>query len=302
MGHLFRALSLRTAFADIGLNCLLMTNQDAATEAILTQRRVKYVRRSVDRAFPEQVGQLVQTYNVRMWVNDRLDTDRASADAISSLGIPIVTFDDFGAGAQVAELNIAALSFDSRMRIPGKRVLSGPDWIVLPAGIGQFRRKAPGRRNLVISMGGSDTHGASLEVIRKLDRNWPSVTIVLGPNFSNEAEMIATLPKSWVVKKAVPSLIHELLLHDVAVTGGGLTAFESASLGLPTLVVACENFEEQRAIFLERWGCARYVGRVGEISEQILNNPLDVEGMSAAGLRLPVHGARLCAGEIARMI
>lgn len=301
MGHLFRALNLRSALLALGLECLILTNPDEVSEALLVARGVSYDCYPATGNWDGYAVELVRAKHVNVWVNDRLDTTKEHAEALLAVGTSLVTFDDFGAGAGLADINVAGLSFVPAAGILGRRVLRGPEWLVLPVEIAGARRLASGARRLIISLGGADTHGATLEVIEKLESSWESTTLILGPNFAHAQSLAAVVPKSWVVKKNVPSLIHEMLEHDVAITGGGLTAFESSALGMPTLIIACEDFEIPRAQFLADWGCARYAGPVGDVSIEQLNGQIDTASMSRAGLRLPVAGAHNVASEIARL-
>lgn len=301
MGHLFRALNLRSALMALGLECLILTNPDNVSEALLVARGVDFICYPANGNWDAHAAEVVRDRHVDVWVNDRLDTTMEHAQALLAVGTSLVTFDDFGAGARLAHINVAGLSFVPAADIPGRRVLRGPEWLVLPEEIASARRVATGARRLIISLGGSDTHGGTLEVIQKLESSWESITLILGPNFAHAQSLATVVPDNWVVKKNVPSLIHELLAHDVAITGGGLTAFESSALGLPTLIVACEDFEIPRAQFLADWGCARYAGPVGGVSREQLNGQIDTASMSRAGLRLPVAGAHNVASEIAQL-
>jgi spore coat polysaccharide biosynthesis predicted glycosyltransferase SpsG len=70
----------------------------------------------------------------------------------------------------------------------------------------------------------------------------------------------------------------------MAITSGGLTAFEACASGLPTIVIANETHEISNANYLEKIGCARYAGMHTGINKDILMCDLDIERMSMSGM------------------
>ena len=84
--------------------------------------------------------------------------------------------------------------------------------------------------------------------------------------------------------------------HDLAITGGGITAFEAAASGLPIVAVANERFEVPAAKHLARLGAARYAGHHSNLDEAAFVLPQDITTMSAAGLtQVPLNGVeRVC--------
>jgi hypothetical protein len=89
--------------------------------------------------------------------------------------------------------------------------------------------------------------------------------------------------------------VEEFSHHDLAITGGGITAFEANAAGLPCLVIANEWFEVSAAHYLERLGSSIFVGHYSALEETTpgfrVPEPLSIESMSRAGLeRLPKDG------------
>src|SRR6185312_14607042 len=105
---------------------------------------------------------------IKTWINDRLDTGLAHAQSVRDAGARLVSFDDRGAGAALADLNIVAFPASEAEKLPGRRVLSGPGALVLDPAIGALRRLRTALNSLVVSMGGSDTYGVTVDVARAL--------------------------------------------------------------------------------------------------------------------------------------
>jgi spore coat polysaccharide biosynthesis predicted glycosyltransferase SpsG len=79
-------------------------------------------------------------------------------------------------------------------------------------------------------------------------------------------------------------LAAEFAGHDLAITGGGLTAFEAAAAGLPTVTVANEEWEVAHCLHLQALGCSVFAGSHEKIDLSLLDGPLDIAKMSMAAL------------------
>jgi spore coat polysaccharide biosynthesis predicted glycosyltransferase SpsG len=271
--------------------CVFVCNPDSAAEKVLQGSGMPVTTADVtDATSPWERG-IVEKFGVSVWINDRLDTDTRHAGRLRSLGVRTITFDDDGGGAALHDLHVAALATIQGKRPRGKRVLSGLEYLVLDPAIGQLRRKRSEGRRWVVCLGGADTYGVTVRVVELLRDTSASVTVLLGPAFRHDADLSRVIPTRFGVKRAVPSVPTELAAHDVAVTGGGITAFEACCSGLPTIVVANEHHEVPLGLHLERLGCARFAGHYSSVTAEPFANPLPIPEMSQAGLeRVPANG------------
>jgi spore coat polysaccharide biosynthesis predicted glycosyltransferase SpsG len=282
MGHLYRSLTLADVLSRKGGEVRFLINDHAPSLDILAQRG--FASETVDLA-PDAGGweaETVQRLQASVWINDRLDTSAVHVERVQATGTPVVTFDDRGSGAAPSDLNVAALVFDPQevRQLQGARVLNGVDYLLLNPDIARFRRPRTQMRHVLVTLGGADTYGATVKVVRLLrDKPW-QVTVVLGPAFVHHDALAAVLPSHFDVKHGVASMAEEMARHDVAVTGGGMTPFEANAAGLPCLVVANEWFEIPVGKALESMGGCRFVGHHESIDASVFNEPLDIAGMS----------------------
>lgn len=284
MGHLFRAVTLGQALAAKGHAICFLVNKDPVAIAVLAERGI--AAEPVD-LWDWRSGwetELIARLGIRVWINDRLDTNARHAERVRSAGLPLVTFDDRGEGAALADLNVAALAFDDRNQLQGRRVLVGPRYLILPPEIAHFRRVRTEAMPLLVTLGGSDTWGATVKVVELLARSGLGATVIVGPSFGHHRELAQVLSSAMVLKRGVPSLIAEMSRHGLAVTGGGITPFEANALGLPTIVVANENHEIPIGRALEAFGGAIFAGHHTAIDISVFDRPLPIETMSRAGL------------------
>lgn len=302
MGHLFRMLGFSSLLKARGTPFLFLINADPVAEKMLAARHCPF--RLVDLgASNGWQGELIRRLGITLWVDDRLDTDAFHAREIKASGIPRVTFDDRGPGAALANVNVAGLAFDAREALGGAKVLRGPRYLVLNPEIARYRRRRTGPGSILVTMGGSDTHGATVRVLEILKSAGRGATVVVGPAFAHEAELQSILTEAFTVKRAVPSLFEEFSRHSLAITGGGVTPFEANASGLPCVVVANEDFEIPVARGLAAMGGAVFAGHYCEIDASLLTRELPVAQMSDAALsHIDLHGAERVLDEIRRLL
>ena len=292
MGHLFRMRHLARELRSRNLPFIFFINDHEPSLQLLREDELPF--ETVDLNHVEQWAQAaIRRIQVRLWINDRLNTNLAQAQAVKQAGIPLATFDDQGDGASLADLHIAALAFTADQPLGGRRVVTGHEYLILNPDIALHRRQRLKVERLLVSMGGTDTHGATVKVVALLSRRRLGATVVIGPGFEHRAALDAEMGAQFKLKIAVPSLIEEMSRHDMAVVGGGITAFEAAASGLPAIVVANEDFEIPVARHLAALGAARYAGHHSALDESAFNIPDDIANMSMAGLsRISLDGIR----------
>ena len=307
MGHLFRSLTLADELSRRGGHVRFLVNDHAPSLEILARRGFAF--EVVDPASNSagREAETVRRLQASVWINDRLDTDAVHVARVKSTGTPVVTFDDRGSGAALSDLNVAALVFDPQEvdLLQGARVLNGVDYLVLNPDIERFRRYRTHMRSVLVTLGGADTYGATVKVVRLLKGKSWQVTVVLGPAFVHHDELAAVLPTHFDVKHGVLSMAEEMARHDIAVTGGGITPFEANAAGLPCLVVANELFEIPVALALERMGGCRYIGHHEAMKTSIFENSIDIRGMSERAMaaigRQGVNKVASSVWELARL-
>jgi spore coat polysaccharide biosynthesis predicted glycosyltransferase SpsG len=250
----------------------------------------------VERGMPHQIvnledftgnweASLIRQDGITLWLNDRLDTDARHAEKIKGAGIPLVTFDDRGTGAALADLHIAALAFDAQEKLSGIRLLRGADYLILNQQISDYTRQRKELASILVTLGGSDTYGVTVQVVKLLKEIGLTATIVVGPSFMHTDKLNEALTESFTLKRSVPSMIEEFYRHDLAITGGGITPFEANASGLPCVVIANELFEIPVGMALQKLGGSIFAGHHESLSSPLFKAGLPLQQMSQAGMR-----------------
>jgi spore coat polysaccharide biosynthesis predicted glycosyltransferase SpsG len=188
---------------------------------------------------------------------DLLDTPDVPdlCGALRAAGLRVVTFDDTGPGRLSAHAAIDFLVRDpdpAALERSGVQLFEGPEYAtLLPeyAGLGAKPKPLrPQAERLLITMGGGDSAGLAVKVVRSL-RPEPrlSVSVVVGSAFPHMAELeaaAAAAPHVVRIEAAIPTLLPEWEAADLAVVAGGLTMHEALVTGTPSIAVCQEVWHQ----------------------------------------------------------
>lgn len=303
MGHFYRALNLAEGLAKAGLSYTFYLNDHAPSRQILVERGVPHRVVDLEDFTGNWETSLIQQDGITLWLNDRLDTDLRHAEKIKATGIPLVTFDDRGMGATLADLHIAALAFDEQERLGGTKLLRGADYLILNPQISDYTRLRKHLVNILVTLGGSDTYGVTIRVVQLLKEMDLTATIVVGPGFMHMDMLDEVLAEGFTLKRGVPSMIEEFYRHDLAITGGGITPFEANASGLPCVVIANELFEIPVGVALQKLGGSFFAGHHESLSSPLFTTDLPLEQMSRAGMRnIGLRGTQRVIGALLELV
>lgn len=284
LGHLFRSKILYDFFKKQGEDVLIIVNSDQTAEKYLRSNHIKWVQADLLDYESDWERELIRRYSIKLWVNDRMGTDVRSARNIKAQGVVLAGIDDTGTGAEITDFNFASMTFDKSIKIKGKHIYTGFEFIILDPNIKKYRHLREDSDKLVVSLGGSDTYGVTVHIARLLLQAEKTASIILGPAFAHRKELFALAGKSLTCVENISSLPEEFSKYDCAITGGGITAFEAAAAGIPTMIAANETHEIFIAQELQRVGASCYLGFRDNIDCLPELTADDIKSMSRSGL------------------
>ncbi|TLX13320.1 glycosyl transferase [Rhizobium sp. MHM7A] len=289
MGHLFRSLTLASELRTRGHTVRFLANDHPNSLRIIRERGFDVSLYDLAVVTGWEKDFLEAAASSPIWINDRLNTQRLHTETIKGLDAKLVTFDDRGDGAELADLNICALLFENTEDLKGRDVRLGVEYMILNPEIATYRRVREKLASILVTLGGADTYGVTVRVAKWLSSNPFPVTIVTGPSFQHMAELeevvVATAaPDRFRLLKQVPSLAAEMYGHDLAITGGGLTPFEACAAGLPCVVIANEPFEIPVGRALEQSGAAFFAGHHSAFDLGVLETAIPIRSMSETAM------------------
>jgi len=147
---------------------------------------------------------------------------------------------------------------------PGARLLLGAEFALIRSEFRAALVSAPERsfdtlRRILVSLGGTDSNGATGRVVTEILSSVPSaeVDVILG-QVARAAQVPADLRVHVHVDPPdVPAL---MLAADLAVGAGGGMTWERCAMGLPSLIVAVADNQREQSASVAESGAAHYLG------------------------------------------
>lgn len=196
---------------------------------------------------------------------------------LKGFGGLVATLEDTGEGSSLADLRLNVLYHRAD-------ALTDPRYIALRK---EFRDLHPQPKivskevkEILVTQGGSDTRGFTPKILRALEKAaCPArATVVLGPAFRHERELqeaASALRRPLALLRDPDEMAPLMRRADLAVTAGGITLFELACLGVPSIVVCGERFETETADRMAKAGAAVHLGFGGELKEERLSEAVE---------------------------
>jgi len=163
--------------------------------------------------------------------------------------------------------NLGVQKKDYKNIVPNDcELLLGCDYALLRSEFSKLRDMAIVKRentqeikNILISMGGSDSRNITYDILQNLNNNY-NIVVALGKNSPHNIML-----RNFAKNKKITIIIDadnmaELMLNaDLAIGAGGSTSWERCSLGLPTLLYVTAENQKEIAKNLEKIGVVKIV-------------------------------------------
>jgi len=151
----------------------------------------------------------------------------------------------------------------------------GWEWSLLGASQTAQPRTQPGRPTLLVSMGGSDPFDLTLRCARALAKLEPTfrARFVIGPGMahgSQVARQIVQLRSNFETIEGAEDLAPEFARADAALAAFGVTAYELAAFGVPSLYLCLTEDHAQSASAFEKAGMGLSLGVAETASDEVI--------------------------------
>ena len=160
------------------------------------------------------------------------------------------------------------------------KVLLGPDYFVFQE---EFTRAAKVPReikssvqNVMVTMGGSDPHNLTPKVVKALNNSdcfIPNLKVVIGPGYTPTVRLeIETILKEHQGNHTFvlncDNMADLMLWSDLGITSGGLTKYEMAITGTPSITISSFEEEAERTRLFAGAGSTLYLGNNNVVTER----------------------------------
>lgn len=252
--------------------------------------------------------ELAQYQQARVVCVDTYEADAVYLRTLKDFGLKVIFIDDFARFPIPANIvvNYNAYASDLAYRVdPATRLLLGPRYALLQQRFKKTRDNHAiklNHANVLVLFGGSDLHNWSTKIANALLQSLPDttcVTVITGPASTthHELEALAKTTYRLEVKQQPEDLPAIMAKASLAISGAGVTAYELACLGVPSLLLVLADNQFRNAEAFDRLGIATSLGwhenlRPEEISMAVTTHLTDAEKLT----RMSEHGRQLVDG------
>lgn len=292
-GHVMRCLALAEAGRGNGYHSIFaLANKMPQLEHYLKAEGMEITH------FPAEAGStddasetvsLARERSVQWIVLDGYHFGSQFQHAIKDEGFNLLVIDDTGNTHHFfADRVLNQNPYANANLYPNKesytRLLLGTQYALLRQ---EFQRWSQWKRSnpevatrVLISLGGSDFHNITLQIIEALelitDRKLEVVVVVGGsnPNYEELRSRISHMNLSLRLERDVTRMSELMAWADVALTGAGITCWELAFMGVPMVLYILAENQRKIAEALDGNGIAMNLGWYMDLSKDALSEAL----------------------------
>lgn len=303
LGHIMRCLGFAQGLEKIGVSSVFVIRDYESNVAEVIQQYgygVESIPESCDvKEDLHLTSELANQHNAELIITDLCNSDtlanpgeyRRYLQGLKDTGKFLITIDDLNEMAFPSDIvvnpNYGAEKMSYRLNGSTKFLL-GPAYFIFRQ---EFMKAVKTKReirkdahNILVTMGGSDPLRFTVKVARALKGlriALLNLRIMLGPGYPDSIRQEANkalddFRGNYQLLRGSDSMAELMLWADLAITGGGLTKYETAFTGTPSIIISQVSHQAELAAEFEKEGTALNLGlgtRVneGKIAEAVAN-------------------------------
>lgn len=275
MGHIYNCITMADSLLMEHKVLFVLTEKSIPGIAKIAETQLPYIVIKSN----NDLEKIINDFKPDIWVNDCLNTE---ADYIKKLKdvIPrVITIEDLGTGAALADATINALYDDDTNK---SNVYSGYNYVCLRE---EFLLERPcifseEVRNIIIMFGGTDPLNMNKRLYRSILKfsdkyNDIKFQFITGIGYDCEYNGIITNEKKNIyVYPNVARVSAFMKKADIAITSQGRTIYELAAMGVPAIVLS-QNNREQTHRFAQMDNGFINLGIGKDVEQHVIENTLD---------------------------
>ncbi|MAG47667.1 hypothetical protein CL617_03600 [archaeon] len=274
MGHTFTPLRIADKIKDEIEVLFVMSSESKLGMNVVKDRG--YNVKEVDFDDIKSQIELIKEYNPNVVFNDLLYANKAYMELLKENNIFIINMEH---SQETDTRNIANVVINSLYPGSRKEYYYGPKYALLSDSYKNLPKRILNKENkrIFVCFGGSDLNSLTLKTVNALKDSNLELDIVMVPNFKykNELEKINSDYENVNLHEGLSDLSKLMLNADVGIVSGGYTSFECAATGLPILVLAQNELEDNRNKLFVEFGTSVYLGLGTKILEEELRNEVN---------------------------
>ncbi|WP_153730303.1 PseG/SpsG family protein [Sporosarcina obsidiansis] len=202
---------------------------------------------------PSSLIQLLTNLQPDLLLRDGGTSHKEEVSKLQEVVPSLLHFDDFGEGGQLADLVVQTLYAETHEPLPDHYIV-GHETFIADTSLQPYRRAGLKRKpsfsspHLVITFGDEDPGNLTYRALRHVKQlQIPlRVTVLIGSNYTHdvgEIQMMALSRKNTVVKRATDNHAEIYTQADMILCDASYTPYEVATIGIPCIVLAQNEFE-----------------------------------------------------------
>ncbi len=249
MGHIYNCITM--AFSLIEHQVLFVTRKDCV-EGIkkIKSTNLPYVTIESE----GDIQRIIDEYKPDIWVNDCLNTTASHIRWLKERVARVVTIEDLGTGAEVADAVINALYENEKVN--NDFSYNGAKYVCLRDEFQLVNKKCFSKdvRNILVMFGGTDPSNLNKKLYKSakiIHDLYPHIEFhfVTGIGYDMEGNNVKTdSSKNIYVHSDVARVTEYMKNADIAISSQGRTVYEIASMGVPAVIMA-QNEREMTHTF-----------------------------------------------------
>ena len=303
-GHIRRCLSLGLALRDLGVQSLFLLDGDIEVSGIVTVEGFDALQIRIGHDLKDTI-RLCKDYGTEAIVADSYTFSKSYFQSLGKAARVIVVLDDLADRELPVNIVVNGSAVAERLHYFGSqhtKYLLGPEYILLRPEFAQLPPRAIENqvRSVLTTVGGSDPSNLTVRLMRWVNRTLGSIRqdVVVGPLFDNLESLrgeIETLGGSIILHKNPENMRNLMLSADLALCGGGQTAYELAATGTPAIAIRTAKNQTVNLEGLSICGSLIWVGdvsdadlevKVTDVLKEMAGNASQRTTMSRAGQSL----------------
>ena len=265
MGHVYRSANLAKALKKY-YNVSFLTNNSSAKKILSSIAQCKLL--------PQKFSvrkKILENSKADVIVLDKLYEKTKNICILKNNSSKIIAIDFVGKNKNFLNFGIPILYPKNAFSSIGK--LSSFKFTILNKSF--LKRKhiqiKKNVKSILVVQGGSDTHCFIPQIINALNNldEKITITIILGPAFKcaqNLKKSISVNRHTVRILKNVENMGAEMSKHDIAISAGGMTLLELCFLGIPSIIICAEKFENETSQIIQKNGFGINMGYHSRLS------------------------------------
>lgn len=199
-------------------------------------------------------------------------------EGLKKLSLFLVSFEDFKVYPPISDMVIIPYVGAEKLNLyEGKncKYMLGPKYFVLREEFLKVKHVIIRNKikNILVTMGGSDSEGITLEVLRVLCDTELDISlkvVIGGLSQIDDAAIKNTLNSykgSYSIIRDVSNMAQIMSESDIAIINSGLTKYETSAVGLPSIVISNNKYHSEIMNDFAQYGSVLHLGTGSEVKK-----------------------------------